>query len=296
MNIVFAATGGPLALESLAALAARHRIVAVIRPAPAPGPLWKRAARRVLQAVGARPSDSVGRWTRAAGGGIRTILTASRTDAHLAEALRGCAPDLLCIASFPWLFPDDILGIPAAGALNLHPSLLPRHRGPNPFFWTYYHDDREAGITAHVATARADAGPIVAQHRTALTRGLPVEQLYLTLAAAGAGVMTEAVDRMAAGRASGTPQDEALATRAPHVHPGSPMVDFASWGAERVWHFLAGLLPRFREPVRDEAGRLIRYRAVTGYETGAPRGKPGVATRAAHGWMLWCKDGGVALR
>ena len=292
MNIVFAATGGPLALESLAALAARHRIVAVIRPAPAPGPLWKRAARRVLQAVGARPSDSVGRWTRAAGGGIRTILTASRTDAHLAESLRGHAPDLLCIASFPWLFPNEILEIPAAGALNLHPSLLPRHRGPNPFFWTYYHDDREAGITAHVATVRADAGPIVAQRRMPLPRGMPVKELYLTLAAVGAGVMSEAVGQL--DRA--TPQDDARATGAPHVAPGSPMVDFARWDVERVWHFLAGLWPRFKEPVCNDTGQLIRYRGVAGFRAQRPEGQPGIATRGKTGWTLWCKDGAVDLQ
>jgi methionyl-tRNA formyltransferase len=288
MNIVFAATGGPLALESLRALARRHRIVAVLRPAP--GPLWKRATRRVLQTLRAYPPDIVGRWTREAG--IPTVFAHSRSDEQLADALRRHAPDLLCIASFPWLFPNEILEIPAAGALNLHPSLLPRHRGPNPFFWTYYHDDREAGITAHVATVRADAGPIVAQRRMPLPRGMPVKELYLTLAAVGAGVMSEAVGQL--DRA--TPQDDARATGAPHVAPGSPMVDFARWDVERVWHFLAGLWPRFKEPVCNDTGQLIRYRGVAGFRAQRPEGQPGIATRGKTGWTLWCKDGAVDLQ
>src|ERR671936_350010 len=51
------------------------------------------------------------------------------------------------------------------GWLNIHPSLLPRHRGPEPIYWTISSGDREAGISIHLTTERTDAGPILAQRR-----------------------------------------------------------------------------------------------------------------------------------
>jgi methionyl-tRNA formyltransferase len=291
MNIVFVAAQGPFALESLRALAAHHRIAAVVRPARG-GPL-KRGARFALQSVGLYSGDIVSNWTRESG--IPTITAASRADQRVVEALRRHAPDLLCIAGFPWLLPDEILAMSPAGVLNLHPSLLPRHRGTNPFFWTYYHDDRETGVTVHTATAQPDAGPILAQHSTPLPRALPLNELYHTLASEGARLFVEAVGDVQAGRAIAIAQDESRATPAPRVPPGAAMVDFGSWDAERVWHFLAGLGHRFREPLRDGTGRPIRYRGVTGYERCQPGGPIGTVARTAFGWNLWCRDGAVRL-
>jgi methionyl-tRNA formyltransferase len=292
MRIVFATTGGPLGLEPLRRLAREHTIAAVVRPAPR-GPWWTRSARTALRAIGLYPRDPVSDWSREAG--VPTILASSGSDDLVADALRHQEADLLCIAGFPWLFRTEILAIPPAGALNLHPSLLPRHRGANPFFWTYYHDDRDTGVTVHVATAQADAGPIVAQHMTALARGLPVERLYCDLAGQGAQLFDRAVRDLAAGLVHPAAQDESRATLAPRVRPGTPMVAFSTWDVERVWHFLAGLGARFREPLRDERGRPVAYRSVATYERRGPGGPPGTAVRRPGGWTLWCRDGSIDL-
>jgi methionyl-tRNA formyltransferase len=291
MEIVVATTGGPLGLETLRALAVHHRIVAVVRPG-ARGPWWRRAVGRAVAIARSHPREIVTGWTRRAG--IRHLTATSGSDSRLAEALHRMAPDLICIAGFPWLFSTELLAIPRGGVLNLHPSLLPRHRGPNPFFWKYYHDDRDTGVTVHQATARADAGPVVAQWGAPLARGMPVERLYLELAERGAQLFAGAVRDWEAGRSAPTPQDEAQASTAPRVAPGSAMVDF-TWDAERVWHFLAGLNPRFREPLRDGRGRPIRYGGIAGFDRGRPGGPPGTAQPTDGGWTLWCRDGAVHL-
>jgi hypothetical protein len=69
------------------------------------------------------------------------------------------------------------------------------------------------------------------------------------------------------------------------------MVDWR-WDVEQVWHFLAGLCPRFIEPLRDDSGHAIRYRSVLGYERCAPAGMAGSAQAVDEGWHLRC-DGGV---
>ena len=88
------------------------------------------------------------------------------------------------------------------------------------------------------------------------------------VARCGASLLRSAVEALAGGRAPRVAQDERAATYAPRVRPGTPMVRFDEWDVERVWHFLAGLSPRFREPLIDRAGHPASYQAVIGFERG----------------------------
>ena len=73
------------------------------------------------------------------------------------------------------------------------------------------------------------------------------------------------------------------------------MVRFDEWDVERVWHFLAGLFPRRREPLRDDANREVRYLGVLGYTSGDCGTAAGVVQRASFGWNLNCLGGSVPL-
>ncbi len=290
MKIVFATVGGPLGLESLRALAERHHIVSVVLP-ESRGSWWHRMARRARDVL-RRQSPDVSDWAGRVG--IPVVTASSGSDPRLADALRRAVPDFLCVAGFPWLLRPELLAIPALATLNLHPSLLPRHRGPNPLFWTYYHDDRETGVTIHVATERADAGPIVAQWRVPVERGLSVERLYLSLAEDGARAFRSVLGGWTGNPTALLPQDERQASSAPRVPKGRGMVDFA-WDVERVWHFLAGLNPRFREPLRDRGGHRVAYRVVVGFDRCDPAGPPGTVDATGSGWTVWCRGGAVRL-
>lgn len=292
MKVVFFANGGALALEPLRAVAARHDVVAVVRPADRRGRFrgWMGAAAR---AAGLRPTDPLVKWVRQSG--LRELQYHVGGEAQLGGALRKCAPDIACISTFPSILPAGLLDIARLGTVNLHPSLLPRHRGRSPYFWIYYHDDQRTGVTVHRATARADAGPVLGQESFALARGMGIVALHEENARAGARVLMEVLDSAEAGRFTEAPQDDALATPAPRVAPGAAMVNFRDWEVERVWHFLAGLVPMFREPLRETGGRGVRYAAVQGFERGETEAAPGSVTRTAHGWSLHCRGGLVNL-
>src|SRR6185369_5647597 len=77
--------------------------------------------------------------------------------------LRRYAPDGLLLAAYGQLVPPDLLQVAARQPLNVHPSLLPRHRGAAPVASTILAGDPEGGVTLMVMTAELDAGPIVAQ-------------------------------------------------------------------------------------------------------------------------------------
>jgi len=72
------------------------------------------------------------------------------------------------------------------------------------------------------------------------------------------------------------------------------MVRFDEWDVERVWHFLAGLCPRFREPLTDAEGRPVPYRHVGGFQRGLAA-TPGTVERHVHGWKLHCRGGTIFL-
>jgi methionyl-tRNA formyltransferase len=281
-----------LAVQALAALAEQNAIVGVVRPRDAL-PAWKRPARTVARWARLRHRDVVGEWTRRHR--IATVQAGREDDETLASWLRQVDPDLVCIATFPRLLPEEVLAIPRRGVLNVHPSLLPRHRGPNPLFWTYYTNDAESGVTVHVATRQADAGPIVRQEVIAIPRGWSSSELYLAASRSGASLLREAVRDLEQGTTRLTPQDERLASTAPRVRPGTQMVPFAHWNVERVWHFLAGLHPWYMEPIRSPTGRVVRYGHVLDFVRCQPKHDPGTAEPAPFGWYLWCRDGHVRL-
>jgi methionyl-tRNA formyltransferase len=293
MRVVFFGSAGGMTVLPLQAVSERHDVLAVVRASPRSRPLWPLLG-RVAQALGLRRSDPLSAWAHRRR--VPCLFARGGADAALAGRLRELRPDLFCVSAFRYLLQHDLLGIPGRGSLNLHASLLPRHRGPVPWFWVYHRDDRETGVTVHWMDERADAGAIVAQERFPLSRGMRVDRLAVESARLGARLLAGVLERVDAGATPGVPQEEARVTLAPIVKRGARMVDFAEWGAERVWHFLAGLAPRFREPLFDRGGRPVAYADVLGFELAANAGEPaGVVSRQVRGLALQCRDGCVWL-
>jgi len=295
LRVAFFGMSGQVSVGALAAIASEHTVAAVIQP---------RARRR----EGGRVRRLLGGLARTVGLSRPRPLEALRsahgfpvwearsgTDPDIAERLHALQPDLICIAGYPWILTPEVLAGPSLGAVNLHAALLPRHRGPLPLFWIYYHDDRETGVTVHRAIAEADAGEILGQVSFSLQRGFPVDQLNSMNGTRGAQLLGVVLRDLAAGRTAPRPQDEALVTRAPMVRPGTAMIDFATWDVERVWHFTAGLFPRFMEPLTLHDGTPIRYGAVRGYLREPHEYQPGTVLRAPGGYDLYCHGGRVQL-
>lgn len=87
-------------------------------------------------------------------------------------AVQAARPDILLSAGFPRLIPTTVIQTPALVGVNLHPSLLPRHRGGTPNRWIVRKGERETGITAHVLDADFDTGDILGQWPIALDAGM----------------------------------------------------------------------------------------------------------------------------
>src|SRR5215210_2175981 len=92
------------------------------------------------------------------------------TPERWAAMLAPLRPDLIISRSFPWRIPADVLALPRLGAINGHPALLPKYRGPNPLRWALRNGDTELGYTVHWTTSDFDTGSILRKDASRLAR------------------------------------------------------------------------------------------------------------------------------
>ncbi len=138
--------------------------------------------------------------------GLDPILTPERLRApESIDAVLGLEPELLVLADYGQIVPPALLDL-RHGALNVHPSLLPRHRGAIPIPAAILAGDLESGVTLMRMDAGLDTGPIVAQHRHELTGSETGPQLEDTLALIAADMLARAVGPWIRGELEARPQ------------------------------------------------------------------------------------------
>jgi methionyl-tRNA formyltransferase len=122
-------------------------------------------------------------------------------------------PDLIVVADYGKIIPKNILDIPKFGALNIHPSLLPKYRGPSPIQYTILNGDKETGVTIILMDVKIDHGPIVAISDFRLPiSDLTYSELLKKLADLGGSLSVETLPQWFCGEIKPVPQDESQVT------------------------------------------------------------------------------------
>lgn len=129
--------------------------------------------------------------------------------------LRSMAPDLCVVFAYGRLLKQPILDVPAKGWLNVHPSLLPKYRGPSPIQSAILHGETETGVSIMDVVLEMDAGGILLQETTPIDPDDTSETLGERLAEMAAPLLVEGMNQVAAGTAVFTPQDPARVTTCP---------------------------------------------------------------------------------
>lgn len=137
--------------------------------------------------------------------GIPIIYVDKMTEEELAP-LRALNPDLIVVGGFSIILKKSLITLPKIGCINCHSSLLPRHRGPNPFQAVILAGDEETGITYHVIDEGIDTGPILEQHRTPVTNKDTAGSLVRRTSQLAAEKLPALLDRIARDGLNGTPQ------------------------------------------------------------------------------------------
>ena len=175
----------------------------------------------------------------AAAHGVALIRMRHPNHPDTIAALERFEPDLLLIACLPHVVGRATRQTARLGALNLHPSALPRFRGPDPVFWQLRAGVGCAGVTVHVATGAVDAGPIIVQRRLGVRPGIRAETLTAALVGSGVHALMDALSGIERRIREAVPQDESAATRQPWPRAEDFRLD-TSWTAERAYRFIEG--------------------------------------------------------
>lgn len=214
------------------------------------------------------------------------------------ELVRKEKVDVIVVAFFNQLLRPSLFQAAPLGAVNLHPSLLPRYRGPAPLFWTFRDGVAETGLTLHRIAAGEDNGDVLLQETVPIPFGMPGEDLVDELAARASRMTTTALEELVAGRIAGRTQDEAKATRAPRPTAPDLIID-PSMGAERIFTFARGV-GRWNQLVAEVGGGAGgvsgRVRVVDAVEVDTSRRIPGETALVGDLLHIGCDDGIVVLQ
>jgi len=126
--------------------------------------------------------------------------------------IKSISPELIVVAGFSQILRKEVLNIPSKRGINVHPSLLPKYRGPIPCYWVIKNNERVTGVTVHYLNEGIDSGDILLQREVHVDRGESHQSLERRLSHIGAGLLLEALDQIRTGTVQPKRQDENEAT------------------------------------------------------------------------------------
>lgn len=160
------------------------------------------------------------------------------------EVVRELAPDALVVVSFGQIIPQSMLDMPRYGGINVHASLLPRWRGAAPIHHAIIAGDTETGVATMQMEATLDTGPSFLVAREPIRPDDTVATLEPRLAALGAPLLIETLDRLEAGTVTAAPQGDEGVTYAAPVTKEMGYLDPLTEGASALEYRIRGLAPR----------------------------------------------------
>jgi methionyl-tRNA formyltransferase len=189
-------------------------------------------------------ADALGlRRARRVLGAERVLVKPGARDPALLARVRALAPDLLVSWFWTTRLPMTLVRAARHGGIGAHPSLLPRHRGPDPTYWAIASGDEETGVTVHRLEEEYDTGEVLAQERLRIDPAWNAWQLARALDRPSLRLLRAAVARVARGeRLDGVAQDPARATAAPFPDDEACAVPWTA-STERVLRHVRALAP-----------------------------------------------------
>ena len=224
MNILYIGSSGPLSLlpfKRLLACGFHISAVGVWHPTVFPRKMLALENETLAQAAFQRDIP---------------LVDMSKPVDELVESCSSLAINLILISCYARRLPDQLIKLPAIGCFNMHPSLLPGFRGPEPVFWQMRENAR-LGVSWHQVVTAFDAGDLLAQQPVELEDGLSYAQINLTLAKQGAELLTEMLQQLSRNTPRRQPQDPKLAHYQTKPQPQDFRLD-CTWSVRHAFNFM----------------------------------------------------------
>lgn len=223
--------------------------------------------------------------------GIPVFQPEKLRDGTALAQIEALAPELIVVAAYGRILPQDILDCPPLGCVNVHSSLLPKYRGAAPINWAILNGDQETGVTIMHMAAALDAGDIIAQVSTPIGPEETAPELTTRLAQMGGKLLVETVAALENGTASRTPQEESAVTLAPMLSKELSPLDWSK-SAKALHDQVRGLLTW--PTAAAEIGGVHCKIFSTHPEAG--KGAPGTVLEAGKAGLLVACGDSSALR
>jgi methionyl-tRNA formyltransferase len=173
---------------------------------------------------------------------IPVVQPVKLRDGTFAAWLRGVAPDVAVVVAYGRILPPDVLTVPPLGCVNVHASVLPRHRGAAPINWSILTGDDATGVTLMQMDEGLDTGPALAVRHTPIALDDTAIEVSQRLQDLGAALLREELPRLVAGALTPAAQDNDRATHAPLLTKEMARIDWLR-SARQVHDHVRGLQP-----------------------------------------------------
>ena len=208
------------------------------------------------------------------------------------EDLKSLAPDLCVTAAFGQILSQEILDIPSIGTVNVHASILPRHRGSAPINWAILQGDETVGVTTMMTDKGIDTGDMLLKAETPYMKGETAGELTVRMAELGANLLIDTLKAMETGTLERIPQDHEKMTYDPMLTKEMGVIDWTHSAVDIV-NRIHGLNPWPGCSTAIEGGRLKLLRA----EVAEGKGQPGevIVADPKQGLVIAAGEGAVRV-
>jgi len=273
----------PFATPVLSALlASRHRVLALVTRPDKP-----RGRGRKID-----PSP-LAELARASG--LPVLQPTSAREPGFVRELAALEPDVLLVASYGEILDRSLLELAPRGALNVHASLLPRHRGASPIQAAILAGDAETGVSVQRMVLALDEGDVLLEKRTPIDPREHTGSLLERLARLGGEAAVESLDLVESGRAEFTAQDPARATYARRIKKDAGRVDWNRSAAEIVRHVRAMTPWPGARTTAPNGKEVVLLDVVEATAANAEGRAPGSVLSARKGLTLAAGSGAVSV-
>ena len=156
--------------------------------------------------------------------------------------LQELKPELVVVAAYGRILPEDMLAVPPMGCINVHASILPKYRGAAPINWAILNGEEETGVTIMHMAKECDTGDMILVKKMPIPLDMNAEELFRELAKLGTDAISEAIEKIADGMATRTPQDHANASYAPMLSRSLSPIDWHRT-SRQILDQIRGLIP-----------------------------------------------------
>lgn len=208
--------------------------------------------------------------------------------------LRALEPDVIVTAAFGQILTQEILDIPQYGVVNVHASLLPRHRGSAPINWCILQGEKYAGVTTMLTARGIDTGDMLLKSETEIGELETAGELTVRLSEMGGKLLVETLEKYLSGEIKPVPQDEAASSYEPMLEKDMGLIDWAK-SAEEIACQVRGLNPWPCAFTDYAAGRLKVYLAKPLDQVSDAAPGTVIASGAKEGLIVACGQGCLEL-